>query len=55
MDHKRFNTKYMQRNRPVVIRGMANSWGATKKWKNFDYLKENAGTTPSKVSVLTGF
>lgn len=49
----RFNKYYMMRNRPVVVRGMASSWGATQKWTDFEYLKESAGTSTSLVSLLT--
>lgn len=42
----------MMRNRPVVIKDMAKSWGATQKWSDFSYLKSNAATSTSLVSVL---
>lgn len=54
MDHKMFNVKYMIKNRPVIIRDLASNWGAVSKWKNFDYLKQNAGTSTSLVSILNG-
>lgn len=54
MDAKKFNHKYMTKNRPVVVRAMAKNWGAVSKWSDFEYLKENAGTSTSLVSVLGG-
>jgi hypothetical protein len=52
MNHQRFNKDYMIRNRPFVMKGLAANWGATHKWKNFQYLKDNVGMTTSMLSVL---
>jgi hypothetical protein len=52
MDHLRFNKDYMLRNRPVVVQKLAKDWGATQKWKNFKYLKDNVGASTSLISVL---
>ena len=35
LDHKKFNHKYMMKNRPVVVREMAKEWGAVAKWYDF--------------------
>lgn len=43
-----FETHYLNRNRPVVITGVADRWGALEKW-NVDYLKSVAGE--SEVTV----
>jgi hypothetical protein len=32
---------------------MAKDWGATKKWRNSEYLIEEAGTSTSLVSIMT--
>jgi lysine-specific demethylase 8 len=37
LDSKIFKDKYFNKNRPVLIKGLAKNWGATKKW-NFDFL-----------------
>lgn len=43
----------MMRNRPVVVKGMAKDWDATKNWGDFNYLKNNAGSSPILASILT--
>ena len=43
----------MMRNRPVVVKGMAKDWDATKKWSDFNYLRNNAGNSPMLASILT--
>ena len=34
---KQFNTRYLVKNQPVKVAGMAHNWNATKLW-DFDYL-----------------
>jgi hypothetical protein len=53
LNHQKFNKFYMTVNRACVVKGMASKWGATLKWKDFDYLSEAAGTSTSMVSILT--
>lgn len=43
-----FETHYLNKNRPVVITGVADKWGALEKW-SVDYLKSVAGD--SEVTV----
>lgn len=37
LDSNTFRKKYINRKLPVLIKGLANEWGATKKW-NLDFL-----------------
>lgn len=37
LDSKLFKKKYFNRKEPVLIKGLANNWGATKKW-DFDFF-----------------
>ena len=46
---REFTRKYLERNRPVLIRGAFEHWGARKKW-DFDYLERKLGDD-KKVSV----
>ena len=40
---KDFYTHFIRKRRPLVMRGAAMEWSATKHWKNEDYLKEKYG------------
>jgi len=33
-DAKVLNVSYMTKNKPVVVKGMAKTWGAVKKWSD---------------------
>jgi hypothetical protein len=44
---KKFNSKYLIKNNPVKVLGLAAEWNATKKW-NVDYLLE----TESEATLL---
>lgn len=37
LDSKTFKTNYFNKRKPVLIKGLAKQWGATRKW-NFDFL-----------------
>jgi len=43
MDTERFRREYINRNRPVVIRGAARHWPAYTHWKDPEYLKRLCG------------
>jgi len=42
----------MTKNKPVVVKGMAKQWGATKKWGNKQYFKDNVGDTTCMVHTM---
>ena len=44
---KQFYSKYLIKNNPVKVLGLASEWNATKKW-NFDYFLE----TESEATLL---
>lgn len=50
-DLKTFNTRYLIKNRPVKVKGMANKWDAIKRW-DMDYLKARVGFSTSMTAVI---
>ena len=47
-----FSREFLSQNRPVKIMGMAESWGATQKWSDKDYLSQKGGWTTGEVIHL---
>jgi len=52
---KRMNVGYMTQNKPVIVRGLAYEWGATKKWSNKKYFSDNLGLTTTMVHTMNNF
>jgi len=52
---KVLNVSYMTKNKPVVVKGMAKSWGATTKWSDKQYFIDNVGQTTCMVWTINNF
>lgn len=48
---KSFVTSYLKKSQPVLVKGMAKEWNATKYW-DFDYLAQHAGDSVGSVSIF---
>ncbi len=50
LDPKDFQTKYVLRNRPVILRGVVDKWSASSKW-DFNYFANEYGEIEVNVNL----
>ena len=48
---KDFNSKYLTKNQPVLVREMASQWPSTSKW-NYQFFIDHIGEELSLITVL---
>lgn len=52
IDLRTFNSDFMTKNRPLLLKDYAAEWGATKKWSDKQYLSEVAGDSIVRLTKL---